>query len=589
MRPIVLACLAALAAWAVPAAAQRDSTARRDSAPEARVLPREVAREVTEVFNAPSTLRVSGALDVEAGRTIEGDVAVLNGPLSVAGHITGRLVAINADVALLSGARVDGDVVVVGGQLTGRDSASLGGEARVYGEPLYFRQEGERITPEGEEGADPFWRRWRERREPSGPYATSFSIVTARTYNRVEGLPVQLGPRVRVETPAGRLRVDAYGIVRTADDAKFDTGNIGHTAHAELAVGNGRSVGLGGRLYDIVDGVEAWQLPEEEVGLAAFFLRRDYRDYFDRHGAAGYVTVAASRSADLTLGLADERWGPRRARPVWTLFRGDDGWRGNPVADAGRFHLATAMLRYDTRNDESDPWTGWYATAEYEHGRGTVDAFGATSPGVRDTADRALSYGRVFVDVRRYNRLTPHTQLDFRAVLGGWAGGDELPLQRRLSATGPGVLPGFDFRRSKGEDDSFTCSPVGSPADLQPGGRPAQCERVALVQMEYRGDVRLDLVNWWDDDERDVRRGLSGALEYVLFADAGRGWLLGAAPAGSGADDLYYANGSFPSLRTFNADAGGGLSLHGIGLYVAKPLSRFDEPANFFVRVRRRF
>jgi hypothetical protein len=70
----------------------------------------------------------------------------------------------------------------------------------------------------------------------------------------------------------------------------------------------------------------------------------------------------------------------------------------------------------------------------------------------------------------------------------------------------------------------------------------------------------------------------------VLFADAGRGWLVG-----SRQGDLQYPKDGIPSLSTFKSDLGIGFDAGLIGLYVAKSISDSKEPPNFFVRVGRRF
>jgi hypothetical protein len=44
-----------------------------------------------------------------------------------------------------------------------------------------------------------------------------------------------------------------------------------------------------------------------------------------------------------------------------------------------------------------------------------------------------------------------------------------------------------------------------------------------------------------------------------------------------------------PRFGTFRTDVGLGLDLGIFGVYVAKAVSSSDEPANFFLRVRRRF
>src|SRR5262245_29589702 len=77
------------------ASAQRDTT---------NVLPRDVAREVVALFNATTALRVTDRLDVDSGRTVTGDVAVLNGPVTIGGHVTGRVLALNSDVIFRRGA-----------------------------------------------------------------------------------------------------------------------------------------------------------------------------------------------------------------------------------------------------------------------------------------------------------------------------------------------------------------------------------------------------------------------------------------------------------------------------------------------------
>ena len=86
--------------------AQQQAPAR-DTVLPTRLLPAEVEREVTEAFNGPNTVRATGAYEVDSGRVVSGDMAVLNGPLTVAGRVNGRIVAINSDVILRPGARVE--------------------------------------------------------------------------------------------------------------------------------------------------------------------------------------------------------------------------------------------------------------------------------------------------------------------------------------------------------------------------------------------------------------------------------------------------------------------------------------------------
>ena len=595
MRRTILTAAIAASLPLGAAAQERDTTAaaHADSAALEPGLPRDVVREVTALHNADGTLRVNGSLEIAAGREIRGDVVVLDGPLTIAGRVTGTVAAVNADVTLLPGARIDGDLVVVGGIVDGRTSDVVSGAVRVHRQAMHYRREGERIVAERGPVADDdrWWTRWNRRRARRD--RNSITLASAHTYNRVEGLPILVGPSVERNYAWGRVNLDALGVVRTADGFEWDSDNLGHSGRAEVHLGGRGGVLFGGRLFDVVDGVEEWHLSDTETGLASFFLHRDYRDYFNRHGARGYVGLFAGRDAELTVGLSDERWTARDERDPFTLFRNGQRWRENPLMDEGEFHVLDARLRFDTRNDPDDPWSGWFIQADLERGQGrydfvaprTGDLAAPLAPRMPVAGERA-SWTRGFVDIRRFNRISPDAQLNLRMVLGGWLGGDALPLQRRFSVGGPGTLPGFDFRRQGSGDDVFTCNAGDVPA----AGRPATCERVALAQVEYRSDLDIRLGAWddnEDDEERSVwRRGfrVETAAEWVLFADAGRGWLVGARQG-----DLRYPRDEFPSIGSFRTDVGAGLDLGGLGLFVAKSVSNPKERPNFLVRVRRRF
>jgi len=551
-----------------------------------RVLPREVADEVLRLWNAPGTLRVTGPYLVEASREVRGDIAVLGGDLTIAGHVSGRIVSINADVRLSSGARVDGDILAVGGQVTGSDVATVGGQIRVYRARMDYTRDGDRLT-RGRDETDDTQRWWRRRERWRSGGWSDLRLVSARTYNRVEGLPVFIGPSVGRKTGVGRLTIDAYGVLRSAEGFKWKPDNVGHSLKGELQLGERGGLRVGGRLFDVVDAVEPWHLSDPEVGLAAVVLHRDFRDYYNRHGGSVYASLYRGKDVDFNLSYSDQRWAARPTRDPWTLFRNEDQWRDNPAMDEGNLHLLNATARYDTRNHPSNPLSGWYLVADYEYGTGVIDRYAATSPGVRDQSlTGETSYDRLFVDLRRYNRISPDAQLNVRVVAGGWLSGDDLPLQRRFSVGGPGTLGGYDFRRTLGPTDVWQCStPQPTTSSLErPRGRPAQCERFAMVQAEFRGDLHVDPFGVLDE-ERDRRRaGWGRGTQWVLFADAGRGWLVGVPD-----QHLFYRSSAFPQLSTFRTDVGVGLVLDNVGVYASKSVSDGRAPINIFVRLQPRF
>src|SRR5262249_45095356 len=160
--------------------------------------------------------------------------------------------------------------------------------------------------------------------------------------------------------------------------------------------GRRTGVGVGGRLFDAVTSVEPWQLTDTEVGLSSFFLHRDFRDYYNRHGGGGFLPPYLGRSFHRPASLSQRRPGGRSALGPFTLFRNAATWRDNPTLDEGMFHIANGTLRFDTRDSRDDPWSGWYMVADYERGTGRTTLFGPTSPGVRDgmTANSLTTYDR---------------------------------------------------------------------------------------------------------------------------------------------------------------------------------------------------
>jgi hypothetical protein len=400
-----------------------------------------------------------------------------------------------------------------------------------------------------------------------------FFAAGGNTYNRVEGLPIFVGPRLRIQRDWGSMLFQARGILRTAEPMAWNRGSVGHDARAEVRWGNTVGFGLGGSVFDKIDPIEGWQMGDKEAGLAAVAIHRDFRDYYSRHGARGFLKGFFDEHSGLTLGYGEETWESRESRHPWSLFRDDQTWRANPGVDEGHAKLLTGALDIDERNGSYSPGAGWFVHADVERGR-LEPMFAFDNAGV---ATSTRNYTRGFVDIRRYNRVAPRAQVNFRVVAGGWLDGNELPLERRLSVSGPATLPGFDFRTSPiGIEDRLQCTESGGPAF----GTPALCDRIALFQAEYRGDLSWRTreggnQKWWSEELHSPT--------WSVFFDAGRGW--------RAKDDGFttYAIQSFPQLNTFKSDVGIGLDLGGMSVSLAKSVSDRREPMNFVVRLSRRF
>jgi len=405
------------------------------------------------------------------------------------------------------------------------------------------------------------------------------TLTSGKTYNRVEGLPVLFGPSFSGSVRGAIVNLSGLGILRSSHGFHWDPENVGHRATAEVQFGARRGFTAGATSFDVVAPIERWQLPEPDAGLATFVLKRDYLDYYSRHGGRLYFSAFATENARTEVGFSEERWASRRTRDVFSL-RGDDGWRTNPEVDRGRMHLFDASVSLDSRNSATNPWAGWLVDASYERGTGRLVRTDSPQIGPAAIAEH-VTYGRALFDVRKYNRLSPAAQLNARLVLGGWLHGDRLPLERRFSVGGPGTLHGFDFRTTRFGTDVGQCSTNA----ISIAGNPALCDRVVLAQVEYREELRSYLIDVFNRNGIRIRgTALYVRPAAVVFADAGRGWLLGPRDG-----ELTFPSGSFPAPRTFRTDVGVGLDLGMVGLYIAKAVSASREPANFFIRLRNRF
>lgn len=535
-------------------------------------------REVITRYNAPGTTRVDGPYALEAAGRSAGDVAVLTGPVRIAGTVAGSLIAVNADVRLDASAVIDGDLLVLGGSLDRAPEARVGGEIRLQAEVLRYRLEDGVLVAE-EMGL----RDWSPAdtldRAPRGT-STELFHVSASTYNRVEGLPILIGPKLRRRTAWGSIDLATLGLVRTAGPVAWDRGSLGHDTSLQLRIGEAKAIAVGARAFDRIDAIERWQISDTESGLATWIAHRDQRDYYGRHGGELTLGGRAGGYGSVDLFVGRERWRSVESRDPVTLSRSREAWRPNPIADVGVVDLRGIRLRIDTREKLRSPLTGgWFVQADVERGHGRL--LRALDPRIMSMLSFApilpqdVAYTRGFLDARRRTRIAPGTELSLRLVTGGSLGGDRLPLQRRVSVGGPGSVEGYDFRRAPNDAvDVFTCGGIG----IWPGDA-TQCERMLLMQAELRQPIGFD----WRIGGDDWSIGIDERPSWVLFADAGRGWMR------PGTGDLALEVAGIPALRTFRTSLGLGIDFGGLGLYVAKAVSTGREPMNVLLRVGRRF
>ena len=532
--------------------------------------PPEVVAELVEFYNDSTTTRMQGDVNFPPGSRFVGRLALHRGNLRIAGRVDGPIAVANGTLHLLTGADVRGDILVIGGRLIRAPGARQEGRQRVYWDAAPVARTDDGLLE------------LRERRRPIGDLAaarTSFTtgkvrttllLSTGGTYNRIEGLPIVFGPTFDLRT--GRrsgFKLDLRGILRTAG-TNTRLADFGYQARGEVRLGR---FGLAGQVYSELTPIEDHPLSLSEVGWAAFLLQRDHRDYFDRRGYGGLAWAQVTRQLRLELSRRRDEERTVRATDPWSLFRNSDHWRPNPHIDDGHYITTGVRLDLDTRNERYLPSTGWLIQARYEHSSSGDVAPILLPRAVRPELPlgRRYAFDRIFLDLRRYSRITPSLRINARLRADGWVDGDRFPVQRRVSLGGPDLMPGYDFR-------AFTCAPSGFTA----ASRLALCDRVVSAQIEVRTRLGLNLGFRTRERANQGRRfiGIEEA-DLVFLADAGKGWLAGDGPGQVPVDRI-------PSFSEWKMDVGIGLDAGEIGAYLAKGVSE-DESVKFLVRLQRRF
>ncbi|NIR42706.1 MAG: BamA/TamA family outer membrane protein [Gemmatimonadetes bacterium] len=550
-----------LAGFQTPAVAQ-DTVTVGVRAPLAagEELPRSVADRLIAFYNRPSTIRFGGRTHIPAGRVIGGDVGVLAGPVDLAGVVDGDLLLINGDITLAPGSRIRGDLTVVGGVIIGLEQGQVDGVVTTYTAILRYRRVDGGIEYLGSQPRT-YQPTGRTRLHlPSWELGESEIFVSARAYNRIEALPIAIGPRI---TTAGRnpLRLEALLVYRTIGGFSPDDSDIGYELRARQWLLGHRTVWLEAGLSSIVEPIERWQITNLENSLSLFLFRRDYRDYYEREGWYGLLGWRSNGFFG-SVEFRDESHRERETNNVWTIFfNKDDELRPNAAIEAGDLNSLIFTVGVDTRTDEMWPLSGWYNTFSLEQ------AVGGRLDGVEQ------DFTRFFLDFRRYFRVSHGSVLALRLAGGGPFGGDRLPAQRQHIIGGAGSLPGYDMLE-------FDCGARGS-ADF--GSVPGYgCQRFTLFQAEYR--TSLDFHFHWDHSEAPQDIDFYGnpfavdfAPAFVLFYDAGSAW---------DTDEGFYDH--LKLSDNWVADIGAGIEFGGLGLYLAYPLVGRND-LQFVLRLDARF
>ncbi len=569
MRRFCLAPLIALL-LAPPIAAQDPigidfSPPARDTT-RTRGIPDSLLTRAIAQFNAVATTRISGNFDLAAGNVSFGTQALYRGQLRIDGRVDGDVLVVNGDVRVTSSGEIRGTVTVLGGQLLIDAGGTVTGNRIEYPGPAPLA-----LGPDGRLVRQAIRRALTDYTSASATFAMGPFETTLRAepgiYNRVEGFPIEFGPSiVWNRDDRTRLTLDLTGIVRTATDATDSRGTLGWRGSLAATRRGTHPLTIGVRAGSIISSTADQPYQQMESGLGAFFLRRDYRDWY----ADKFVGITADwtlrPSLRVTALVRQSRERSVNAVDAFSLLRGDEPWRPNPLVDDGKYLTFGGGAVLDTRDDPRRPSTGWFLRGDLRY-----VTSGELTPVSLPTEIRSVlattGYDALETefDVRRYQRLGPEQSLHVRLAGAGWLAGNRLTIQRRRALNGGDPMSGYGFRalncdRRRRSDPAI----------------PALCDRVMAVQVEYRRTLNLNLATRIGSTSLGFQRP-----DLVIFGDVGSAWL-----AGAGAGRV--PSNRIQSIAEWRSDLGVGLDAGSFGVYLAKALADPD-PVRLGLRFTRRF
>ncbi|RMH17799.1 MAG: hypothetical protein D6701_07120 [Gemmatimonadetes bacterium] len=540
-------------------------------------IPEDVAAAIVDFYNDGATLRLAGPQRVAAGRSIVGDIAVLGGSLVVEGTVQGAVVVVNGDLRVAEGGRVEGDVVVVGGDAFGWQNGGVSGAVAVYRSRLRYRRSGDRIALRASEPVT-------ERLPDALRFGRArLSVRSEDAYNRVEGLPLLFGPILETAGER-RFRLEAFAIWRS--DNGFDPGDdddFGFRVRAEQRLTRDGGLRLGVEARSQITPIESWKVRDVETSLSTFLFREDMRDWVEREGWGAYLRYrSTAHGVGFGLAYRDDDFGFVEPGSPLTLRDNEAAWRPQPRVARGSLRTLEGSISYDTRNDEDDPTWGWLLRARLTTGLGgdlatpgeaLVPPAGTLPPeGEGPALETATDFTHAFVDLRRYLRLGPSSEVGVRGVFAGSLRDEALPAQFQHALGGQGTLPGLDrFALSCAARDGLIPLRVGDRVvEALPG---YGCDRVWLLQLEVRQYADLD----WEVGGGDDGPLVTFNPSWVAFADVGAGESFTTVDEGFAGSDTRVA-----------VDVGLGVYLGSLGVYWALPV-RGGSGSRVILRLGRRF
>lgn len=368
----------------------------------------------------PDAITFNGDTEIAENDTIQGDLVVKNGTLTIRGTVLGDVLVVNGDVLLRRTAVVKGNARAMNGSITKDEGAVVEGYTEESNRSYESRTK-RTSRAKYSYSFKPFM--WYDRE-----YDDNFLF----RYNRVEGFFFGFGKSKEYYWDGSRV-LSGYG--------SFGYGFASHKWRMQLGLGRqfATSSGLyefGAEIHSLTDTKDEWIMKLGENNLAALFFHQDFRDYYQREGYSVH-TARYTKDGDVTT-MMDVRYTVDRytsmdKRANWAVFGGHQ-FRSNPFVNEGMLRSISVAAGFNTVEKYRRRSEGWDAL-------GKVEVAGNQFGG-----DYDFTYA--LVDVRRYQSLSDDDQISVR-IRGGALEGQTV-VQRMFELGGANTMPAYGFKEFVG-------------------------------------------------------------------------------------------------------------------------------------------
>lgn len=365
---------------------------------------RSVAKKMERKYldgESSSILRFHGDAEIDENELIDGDVVVLKGTLEIDGEVDGTVLALFGDVELGATAFIRGDVISVNGKVWTEDDSKIRGDVVVTNVPIEDEYEDDvRISRRRHED--------KRRNQSTKRWPDDNDEVVWADYTRVDGLTLGM----QFPRPGWWANKDHHFALIGKAGYSFTSKKWQYQAGIERWTSGDFRFSIGGEFHDLTDTQDSWIICDHENGLAAFFLKEDFRDYYNKSGWSVWAGQNFSKSTKLTATYHYDDFRNVAKLTNWSMFGKDKQFRENPLALPYGFVAAngfeaplsiksvSATFTIDSRNSRKHPTSGWHITAFGEY--------------AGDQFDNLYQFERYIINVANYFPISWDEHISFR-------------------------------------------------------------------------------------------------------------------------------------------------------------------------------